>query len=65
MKWEYLTVLLRNGGGDFQCSLSKEINVLGEDGWEFCAWVYEWQFSKGYGPDTREALFKRPAERAT
>jgi hypothetical protein len=31
----------------------------GRNGWEFCAWVHDWQFSAGPGPDRREALFKR------
>ena len=58
MKWEYLCRSVREGGE--RCfDMTGELNALGEDGWEFCAWVYEWSRSEGPGPDSRVAMFKR------
>jgi hypothetical protein len=58
VKYEYLTAVICKGGKDEQ-HVSVEMDRYGRNGWEFCAWVHDWQFSAGPGPDRREALFKR------
>lgn len=61
MKWEYLTRSIRDGGNECY-DMDAELNALGEEGWEFCSWVFEWSFSEGPAPHSRVALFKRRAE---
>lgn len=61
MKFEYLATELRDGGEE-GFDLQDELNKVGEDGWEFAAWVEDWRYSDGPGPHSRVAILKRAVQ---